>query len=113
MQRREFITLIGGASVAWPFSARAQQPERMRRIGMLIGLAEDDPESHARLAAFRQSLRELGWTEGHNVRFDYRWAAADPAAFGAYTSELVGMTPDVIMANSDLVLVARAMGESW
>jgi putative ABC transport system substrate-binding protein len=106
MQRREFITLIGGASVAWPFSARAQQPERMRRIGMLIGLAEDDPESHARLAAFRQSLRELGWTEGHNVRFDYRWAAADPARIRAYTSELVGMTPDVIMANSDLVLAA-------
>ena len=113
MQRREFITLLGGACDCVAACARAQQRERMRRIGMLIGLAEDDPESHARLAAFRQSLRELGWTEGHNVRFDYRWAAADPARIRAYTSELVGMTPDVIMANSDLVLVARAMGESW
>jgi putative ABC transport system substrate-binding protein len=88
MRRREFITLLGGGAAAWPLAAGAQQPERIRHIGVLMGLAEDDPESQARLAAFRQSLRELGWTEGHNVRFDYRWAAADPARIRAYTSEL-------------------------
>ena len=76
MQRREFITLLGGAA-AWPLAARAQQPERMRRIGVLMSLAADDPEAQARLAAFVQGLRELGWTEGRNVRIDTRWAAGN------------------------------------
>ena len=77
MRRREFITLLGGAAVAWPLAARAQQGERMRRIGVLMTLAADDPEGQARIAAFLQGLQQLGWTDGRNVRIDYRWAAGD------------------------------------
>ena len=76
MKRREFITLLGGAA-AWPLAARAQQPERMRRIGVLMTVAADDPEGQARIAAFLQGLQELGWTDGRNVRIDYRWVAGD------------------------------------
>ena len=75
MRRREF-TLLGGAAVAWPRAAHAQQSDRMRRVGVLLNRAADDPEEQARLAAFRQGLQELGWTDGRNVRIDYRWAAA-------------------------------------
>jgi putative tryptophan/tyrosine transport system substrate-binding protein len=84
MKRREFITLLGGAAAVWPLAARAQQGERMRRIGVLMGSAQDDPDSQARLAAFRQALREVGWTEGRNLRIDYRWAAAHPDRLQAY-----------------------------
>jgi len=78
MKRREFITLLGGAAAAWPLAARAQQPERVRRIGVLFSLAEDDAESVARRAAFEQALKALGWINGGNLRIDYRWAGADP-----------------------------------
>ena len=81
MRRREFITLLGGAAVAWPLAARAQQPQRMRRIGVLDTLAGDDPEASVRHGAFMQGLQELGWGIGRNVRIDTRWAAAIPAAF--------------------------------
>ena len=77
MKRREFITLLGGAAAAWPLAARAQQAERMRRIGVLMNLAADDPEAQARIAAFLQGLQQLGWTDGRNVRIDYRWGAGD------------------------------------
>src|SRR5438105_1435765 len=77
MQRREFITLLGGAAAAWPLAAGAQQPERIRRIGALMALAADDPESLVRVGAFLQSLQQLGWTQGRNVRIDYRWAASE------------------------------------
>jgi putative tryptophan/tyrosine transport system substrate-binding protein len=77
MQRRAFITLLGGAAVAWPLTAHAQQAERGRRIGVFFSLTEDDPESVARRAAFEQALKELGWTSGGNVRIDYRWAGSD------------------------------------
>ena len=77
MKRREFITLLGGAAAAWPLAARAQQAERMRRIGVLMPLAADDPEGQARLAAFLQGLQQLGWTVGRNVRIDIRWAAGN------------------------------------
>ena len=80
-RRREFITLLGGAAVAWPLAARAQQPDRMRRIGSLMGLAADDPVAQVRIAAFLQGLQELGWTVGRNTQIDYRWAAADATAF--------------------------------
>ena len=98
MRRREFITLIGGAT-AWPIAARAQQTERVRRVGMLMSLAADDPESLARLTAFLQRLQELGWTDGRNIRIDYRWAAGDADRFRRYAAELVALTPDVILAN--------------
>jgi putative ABC transport system substrate-binding protein len=80
VNRRSFITLLGGAG-AWPLAARAQQRERMRRIGVLMALAADDPEGQARLTAFVQGLQELGWTDGRNVQIDYRWPAGDPSAF--------------------------------
>jgi putative ABC transport system substrate-binding protein len=76
MKRREFIALLGGAASA-PLAARAQQPERMRRIGVLMGSAESDSDSQVRLAAFREAIRKLGWTEGRNLRIDYHWAATD------------------------------------
>src|SRR5262245_50032455 len=77
MQRRRFITLLGSAAAIWPLTARAQQTERVRRIGALSALAEDDPESLARRPAFEQALRALGWTNGSNLRVDYRWGADD------------------------------------
>ena len=91
MKRREFITLLGGAAVAWPLAARAQQPERMRRIGVLMGQAADDPEAQARVAAFVQGLQELGWTDGRNVRIDTRWAGASAAEIRRHAAELVAL----------------------
>ena len=96
MKRRDLITLLGGAA-AWPLAARAQQPERMRRIGVLINLAADDPEGHARITAFAQGLQEAGWTTGRNVRIDYRWGAG-ANAMAKYAAELVALAPDVILA---------------
>jgi putative ABC transport system substrate-binding protein len=100
MKRREFIAMLGGAAaVAFgPFSARAQQPEQMRRIGVLMTLAADDPEGQARLRAFVQGLQELGWTDGRNVRIDYRWPAGDAERIRSYAAELVALAPDVILA---------------
>ena len=100
MKRRAFITLLGGAAAAWPLAAGAQQRERMRRIGLLQGLAESDPETLARTVAFRQALDALGWTEGRNIRIDYRFAGADPARVQAYAAELVDAAPDLIVAVS-------------
>ena len=97
MKRREFITLLGGAVVALPRVARAQQPERMRRIGVLTGTAADDPEAQARQAAFVQGLAQLGWTDGRNVRIDARWTAGNAADTRKYAAELVALAPDVIL----------------
>jgi len=104
MKRRQFITLLGGAAV-WPLAARAQQPDGMRRIGVLMGLAEDDPETRARFAAFRQGLEKRGWSEGRNVRIDYRFAPAS-AQVQVLAKELVALQPDVILANSTPVTAA-------
>ena len=98
MRRREFITLLGGGAAAWPIAARAQQGERVRRIGVLMPLSADDPQSLRRLTAFVQGLQQLGWTDGRNVRIDVRWAAGDPDRFRRYAAELVGLAPDVILA---------------
>jgi putative ABC transport system substrate-binding protein len=97
VKRREFISLLGGAS-AWPLAARAQQGERMRRIGVLMNPAADDPEGQARLAAFEQGLAQLGWIIGRNVRTDTRWAAGNIDRFRTYAAELVAFGPDVILA---------------
>src|SRR5262245_61759003 len=99
MRRREFITLIGGAASAWPLAARAQQPERMRRIGLLLTAAADDPESLARVGAFLQGLQELGWTDGRNVRLEYRWGSGDAERIRKSAAELVALTPDVILVS--------------
>src|SRR6266496_3065575 len=97
MRRREFITFLGGAAVAWPLAVRAEG-ERIRRIGVLMNLAADDAEGQARLAAFVQDLQQLGWTDGRNVRIDYRWAAGNPENYRKYAAELVALSPDVILA---------------
>jgi putative tryptophan/tyrosine transport system substrate-binding protein len=97
MRRREFIALIGGVA-AWPLTAGAQQPERMRRIAVLSGPAADDQNNKVRLAVFQQSLQQLGWTSGHNVHIDYRFAAGNPENYRKYAVELVALAPDVILA---------------
>jgi putative tryptophan/tyrosine transport system substrate-binding protein len=97
VRRREFVTFLGGAA-AWPLAARAQPSDRMRRIGVLMNLAADDPEAQARLAAFRKGLQELGWIDGRNVRIDYRWGPGDADRMRTYAAELVALAPDVILA---------------
>src|SRR5262245_8519095 len=104
--RREFITLLGGAAAAWPLTARAQQPERVRRIAVLMNLAGDDPESPVRVAAFAQGLQELGWIVGRNVRMDTRWSAADVNRSRSYAAELVALAPDVILASGTPSVIA-------
>ena len=99
MRRREFITLLGGAAVAWPLAARAQQPERVRRVGVLVGLAENDPEMKERIAGLRQGLEKLGWAEGSNLRIDYRFAPAGAQA-RLLARELIALQPDVILTSS-------------
>jgi putative ABC transport system substrate-binding protein len=106
MRRREFITLIGGAAAAWPFSGRAQQGERVRRIGVLAAFAEDDPDTQAWLPAFRQGLERLGWSEGRNVRIDIRFARANVDRHQALAKELVALQPDVIVAQTTPVVTA-------
>ena len=98
MKRRAFITLLGGAA-AWPFSARAQQLERMRRIGVLMNFPSTDNEGQARITAFAQALQKLGWTEGKNARTDTRWAADDADRYRQYSEELLALTPNVILAS--------------
>jgi putative tryptophan/tyrosine transport system substrate-binding protein len=98
VKRREFITLLTGAAAAWPLAARAQQGERMRRIGVLMHLPENDPEAQARMRAFLQGLQQLGWAEGRNVRIDYRFGAADVDRARRYAAELIALAPDVIHA---------------
>jgi putative ABC transport system substrate-binding protein len=106
MKRREFIALIGGAAAAWPLAARAQQAERVRRIGMLQPLGADDPEAQLRVSAFNGRLKELGWTDGSNVRIDYRWTSGDAARMRAQAAELVSVKPDVIVGVSTPVVAA-------
>ena len=102
MRRRDFITLLGGAAT-WPLAARAQ-PERMRRIGVLMSLAADDPEAIARMAAFVQGLQELGWTDGRNVQIDYRRTAGVAERIRKHAAELVALAPDVILASGGQVM---------
>src|SRR5215470_11449281 len=97
MRRREFITLLCGAAV-WPLAARAQQPERMRRIGVLSAGA-DDPDMQVRTAEFLRELQHLGWTDGRNIRFDYRHGSGDVENTRKYAAELVALAPDVILAS--------------
>jgi putative tryptophan/tyrosine transport system substrate-binding protein len=107
MERREFIKLIGGTAAAWPLAARAQQPERMRRIGVLMGYAESDSEGQAFVAAFREGLQKLGWTEGGNTRIDTRWATpADAESMQRFAKELVALQPDLILSPTTPTTVA-------
>ena len=96
--RRELLAALGGAAVAWPLAARAQQVERMRRIGVLMALAANDPEGRARIKVFEQGLNELGWSVDRNLRIDYRWAAGDTNRYRSYAAELLALAPDVVVA---------------
>src|SRR5882672_12492751 len=106
MRRREFITLLGGAVLARPLAARAQQPERIRRIGVLMGSAADDPEYQVRIAAFLQGLRQLGWVDGRNMRIDTRWATTNADDIRRHAVELAALAPDVILAATGTATVA-------
>ena len=99
MKRREFIAALGGAA-AWPLAARAQQSQRIRRVGVLMAVAESDADVRSGVAIFEQSLQELGWTDGRNLRIDYRWGDADAARIQALAKELVALQPDVLVAHS-------------
>jgi len=105
MKRRQVITLLGGAA-AWPLAARAQQPDRVRRIGILMLVGETDPQAHAELAAFTTELQRLGWTEGQTVRIDYRWADGDVSRLQALAVQLVELRPDLVVAQGSAALAA-------
>jgi len=98
MKRREFIALVGGLALAWPLTVRAQQTEQLRRIGVLMNRAADDPDGQARVAGFQQSLQQLGWSDGRNVRVDTRWGEDDIGLSRRYAAELVALAPDAVMA---------------
>ena len=102
MRRREFITLLGGAAVASPLAARSQPAERMRRIGVLLGLVANDPEGQARIARFQQALQQLGWIDGRNLRTDIRWGGGNVDDIRKYAAELVALAPDVILATASV-----------
>ncbi len=105
MKRREFIAALG-STPAWPLAARAQRPQRLRRIGVLMASAESDSEELSSVAAFVQQLHELGWADGQNVRIDYRWAGGNASRAESYAADLVGFAPDAILAQSAMVLKA-------
>src|SRR5438876_7243532 len=106
MKRREFIALVSGVSAAWPFAARAQYPNRVSRIGVLTAFADSDAEGQTRITAFRQGLQERGWTDGRNIRFDYRFGVGGIDRVGTYAAELVSLSPDAILANGPQALAA-------
>jgi putative tryptophan/tyrosine transport system substrate-binding protein len=106
VKRRQFITLLGGAAAAWPLAARAQQTERVRRVGVLMSVAAEGPDGQPRLAAFLKGLQALGWTDGRNVRIDLRWGAGDAERTRNFVAELVALGPDVILASGDHPVVA-------
>jgi putative tryptophan/tyrosine transport system substrate-binding protein len=106
MRRREFIALFGGAAAAWPLAARAQQAGQVRRIGMLMGVAENDPARDSLASAFTQSLQDLGWRDGGNIRIDYRWSAGDSDRIKSFAAELVALQPDVIVGQTTPVVAA-------
>jgi putative ABC transport system substrate-binding protein len=111
MKRREFITVLGGAAAAWPLTARAQQGERTRRIGVLMGVA-DDREGQARVTALKQGLQELGWTDGRNIQIETRFGGADAGRIRAHAAELVALAPDVIVSNTTPVIRALRQATS-
>src|SRR5205823_8242622 len=95
-----FVSLLGGMAAAVPLAAKAQQPERVRRVGVLVAFPENDPLAQAIVRAFAQALRRLGWFEGRNIRIDYRFAAGNPALFKTYAADLVGISPDALLAST-------------
>ena len=112
MRRRAFITFIGGAAALWPIAARAQQSNRMRRIGLLMNVSENDPDGQARFAVFLQGLQQLGWTDGRNIRLDVRWGSGGADRIRRYAANLVALGPDVIVANTGLTVDALQQATS-
>lgn len=112
MKRREFISLVGSAAVAWPLAARGQQADHIRQIGVLLGIGENDPETKARIRAFRLGMRDLGWIEGRNVHIEYRFTVNNRELLKQYVAELIRLAPDVIVANSTPVLAALRQATS-
>jgi putative ABC transport system substrate-binding protein len=110
LRRREFITLFGGAAAAWPLVAHAQQPERIRRIGVLMSYPESDPEGQLRATEFRRGIEKLGWTVGRNLQIDYHWGAGDADWIRSAAAQLLQLAPDVILANGDAA--AKTMQQS-
>src|SRR3984893_1789444 len=106
MQRREFITLLGGAAAAWPFATRAQQSEPMRRIGLLMSFAQTDAGWQRAIATFLEALEQLGWVRGRNLQIEFRWGEADPDRIQRYATELVGLKPDLILCQATPSLAA-------
>jgi putative ABC transport system substrate-binding protein len=106
MRRRDLIALLGGSAVAWPLGIRAQQPDRMRRIGVLMNMAADDPEGQASIAAFHQGLQECGWTLGRNARIEVRWGAVDADSSRRYATEVVALAPNIILAAGSQAMAA-------
>src|SRR5690349_12730319 len=106
MRRRDFITILGGGAVAWPLAAQAQQGDRMRRIGVLMNFANGDTVGQARIRAFHERLQPLGWTEGRNLRVDYRWTPGGDDELRRYAAELVALAPDVIIGAGSPTVVA-------
>jgi putative tryptophan/tyrosine transport system substrate-binding protein len=106
MNRRQFITLLGGAAAAWPLAAHAQRGERVRRVGVLLRVAQDDPDAQLDLQALRKGLKAAGWVVGHNIEVNYRYASADPDQMRAYAAELVGLPAEVILASGSLAVAA-------
>jgi len=106
MRRREFLGVLGGAATTWPLAARAQQTERVRRIGALLGISAGDPEAPPRVAAFLSGLHDLGWDDGRNIKIELRFGGSEANSIRAYAKELVGLAPDVILTQSNLALAA-------
>ncbi|MFZ3248318.1 MAG: ABC transporter substrate-binding protein, partial [Pseudolabrys sp.] len=106
MRRREFISLLGGGAVAWPRAAWSQGAQKMRRVSVLIGLAENDPLAKARLKAFRLGMRDLGWIEGRNVEIEYRFTGINAKSINQHIAEVIRQAPDVILANTTPVMAA-------
>src|SRR5262252_6964655 len=113
MQRRQFISLLGGTAAAWPLAARAQQGEPMRRIGVLMSAVEGDQRGLESITAFAQGLAELGWTVGRNVRIEYRWGAGDLDRFRRYAAELIALSPDVVLATAGSIVGAFQHANGW
>jgi putative tryptophan/tyrosine transport system substrate-binding protein len=106
MRRREFIQLVGGSAAAWPLAARAQKPEQMRQVSVLVGLDEKDVEAQRRVKAFRLGMRDLGWIEGRNVQIEIRFTESNLESINKHVSEVTRLAPDIIVANSTPVIAA-------